>query len=279
VRNGADIEDLRRRLREHGSRAGIIAKLESAEGYDNLDEILAAADGVMVARGDYGVTAGLAGIPLMQKDVIARAGRAGKVVITATQMLESMITASEPTRAEVTDVANAVIDGTSAVMLSAESSVGRHPEAAVAALSLISHAAEESPDLRLRVRSRDIAANTPLDAVMHAAVQLASNLGAAAIIVPTATGASARACSKYRPLQPIVALAHDPCVAEQLTLEWGVYPVVADVEESLDSFVDGALAVARDFAGLGSGDRIVVTHGQQPGTPGSTNAIIDLVLP
>jgi pyruvate kinase len=279
VRNGADIEDLRRRLREHGSRAHIIAKLESAEGYDNLDEILAAADGVMVARGDYGVTAGLAGIPLMQKDVIARAGRAGKVVITATQMLESMIVASEPTRAEVTDVANAVIDGTSAVMLSAESSVGQHPVEAVAALSVISQAAEESPDLRLRVRSRDIAAGSSLEAVMHAAVQLADSLGAAAIIVPTATGASARACSKYRPNQPIVALAHDPRVAEQLTLDWGVYPVVADVAESLDSFVEGALAVARDVAGLRAGDRIVVTHGHRAGTPGSTNAIIDLVLP
>ena len=281
VRNGADVQELRRRLREHGSRAGIIAKLESAEGYENLDEILAAADGVMVARGDYGVTAGLAGIPLMQKDVIRRAARAGKIAITATQMLESMITNSEPTRAEVTDVANAVIDGTSAVMLSAESSVGQHPVAAVAALSVIANAAENSPDLRLRARTstQQVGTGTPAEAIMRAAVQFADDLDAAAIVVPTATGFSARACAKYRPRQPIVALAHDPGVAEQLTLEWGVYPVIAEVADSLDTRVESALRVAREFAGLRSGDRIVVTHGQQPGTPGSTNALLDLVLP
>src|SRR5262249_41710873 len=189
-----------------------------------------------------------------QKDVIARGARAGKITITATQMLESMITNAEPTRAEVTDVANAVIDGTSAVMLSAESSVGQHPVAAVAAMSMIANAAEVSPDLRLRVGTREQATATPAEAIMHAAVQLADDLKAAAIVVPTATGYSARACSKYRPCQPIIALAHDPDVAEQLTLEWGVYPVVAEVAGSLDTLVDAALRVARDFAGVRSGD-------------------------
>jgi pyruvate kinase len=275
VRKGADVDDLRRRLRAHGSGALIISKLESAEGYENLDEILAASDGVMVARGDYGVTAGLARVPLMQKDVIARATRAGKHVITATQMLESMIVAPEPTRAEVADVANAVIDGTSAVMLSAESSVGQHPVEAVRAMAVIAAAAEESPDLR---RSAREGAGSRAGAVLHAAVELAEELGAAAIVVPTATGGAARACSKYRPRQPVIALTHDARVAEQLTLEWGVYPVVANVAESLDELVDGALAVARDFGGVGSGERIVVTNGRQPGTPGETNAIIDLTL-
>jgi pyruvate kinase len=277
VRSGADVDDLRRRLHEHGSEALIVSKLESVDGYQNLDDILAASDGVMVARGDYGVTAGLARVPLMQKDVIARATRAGKHVITATQMLESMIAAPEPTRAEVADVANAVIDGTSAVMLSAESSVGQHPVGAVRAMSVIAEAAEESPDLRRSARDGS-GAGTPAAAVMHAAVELAEELGAAAIVVPTATGASARACSKYRPRQPIIALTHDPSVAEQLTLECGVYPVVADVAESLDELVDVAFAVARDFAGLRSGDRIVVTNGRQPGASGATNAIIDLTL-
>jgi pyruvate kinase len=277
VRNGADIEELRRRLREHGSRALIVAKLESAEGYENLDDILAAADGVMVARGDYGVTAGLARVPLMQKDVIARATRAGKLVITATQMLESMITAPEPTRAEVADVANAVLDGTSAVMLSAESSVGQHPVEAVRALSVIAQAAEEAPDL-YRTLYNGVGAGSPAAAVMHAAVHLADELEAAAIVVPTATGGSARACSKHRPRQPIIALTHDPHVAEQLTLEWGVYPVVANVAKSLDEVVEVALAVAHDFAGLRSGDRIVVTNGRTPGTSGMTNAIVDLTL-
>jgi pyruvate kinase len=256
-----------------------VAKIETVEAYENVDEIIAAADGVMIARGDYGVTAGLARVPLMQKDTIRRATRAGKLVITATQMLESMITAAEPTRAEVADVANAVIDGTSAMMLSAETSVGQHPVEAVRAMSVIAGAAEESPDLRDRARRGDVDAGTAAAAVLHAAVQLADELDAAAIVVPTATGGSARACSKYRPRKPIIALAHDPLVAEQLTLEWGVYPVVADVADSLDELVDAALRVARDFAGLGSGDRVVVTNGQQPGAPGATNAVIGRALP
>jgi pyruvate kinase len=279
VRCGPDIDDLRARLRAHDSRARIVAKIETVEGYENLDEILATADGVMIARGDYGVTAGLAKVPLMQKDTIRRATRAGKLVITATQMLESMIGATEPTRAEVADVANAVIDGTSAVMLSAETSVGRHPLDAVRAMSVIAEAAEQSPDLRHGAPWGDLGAGAPAAAVMHAAVQLADELAAAAIVVPTATGGSARACSKYRPSNPIIALVHDPRVAEQLTLEWGVYPVVADLAESLDEFVDTALRVARDFAGLGSGDRVVATNGQQPGEPGATNVIIERTLP
>jgi pyruvate kinase len=279
VRSGAHIDELRARLRARGSGALIIAKIETVEAYENLDEIIAAADGVMVARGDYGVTAGLARVPLMQKDTIGRATRAGKLVITATQMLESMIFAAEPTRAEVADVANAVIDGTSAVMLSAETSVGEHPVAAVRAMAAIAEAAEESPDVRDHARRSEVPAGSPAAAVMHAAVQLAEELGAAAVVVPTATGGSARACSKYRPRQPIIALAHDGCVAEQLTLEWGVYPVAAGLAESLDELLQTTVDVARDFAGLGSGDRVVVTHGERPGAPGATNGIIEWSLP
>jgi pyruvate kinase len=279
VRSGADVEDLRARLREGGSQARIIAKIESIDGYENLDDILAAVDGVMIARGDYGVTAGLAGVPLMQKDTIRRATLAGKLTITATQMLESMITAAEPTRAEVADVANAVIDGTSAVMLSAESSVGQHPAEAVRAMSTIATAAEQSPDLGGYFQRYDQQDVTPNVAVVHAAVQLADGLGAAAIIVPTASGGAARACSQYRPRKPIVALAHDPVVVDQLSLEWGVYPVAAAISQSLDDLVETALVVAREFAGLGTGDRVVVTTGQQPGTAGATNVIVEQELP
>jgi pyruvate kinase len=274
VRSGADVEDLRARLREGGSQARIIAKIESIDGYENLDDILTAVDGVMIARGDYGVTAGLAGVPLMQKDTIRRATLAGKLTITATQMLESMITAAEPTRAEVADIANAVIDGSSAVMLSAESSVGQHPVAAVRAMSTIATAAEQSPDLGGYFQRHDLPADTPAAAVMHAAVQLADGIGAAAIIVPTTSGATPRVCSQYRPCQPIIALAHDPVVVEQLSLEWGVYPVLADVTQSVDDLVETALHVARDFAGLGKGDRVVLTAGRQPGTTGATNVIV-----
>jgi pyruvate kinase len=160
-------------------------------------------------------------------------------------------------------------------MLSAETSVGQHPVEAVRAMAVIAEAAEESPDLRSRARQGDVDAGTAAAAVAHAAVQLADELDAAAIIVPTATGGAARACSKYRPRNPIIALAHDPAVAEQLTLEWGVYPVVAEVAGTLDEVVDVALRVAKDFAGLGEGDRVVITNGQQPGRPGGTNAVIE----
>jgi pyruvate kinase len=160
-------------------------------------------------------------------------------------------------------------------MLSAESSVGQHPVEAVRAMATIAAAAEESPDLR----RRGLQITTPAEAVMHAAVQLADDVDAAAIIVATATGASARACCKHRPRQPVVALAHDPLVAEQLTLEWGVYPVITDVGDSLDDIFAAALSVGRDVAGLSSGDRIVVTHGLEPGTPGATNTTIVRTLP
>ena len=279
VRTGADIEDLRARLRAGGSQARIVAKIESIDGYENLDDILAAADGVMIARGDYGVTAGLAGVPLMQKDTIRRATLAGKLTITATQMLESMITAGEPTRAEVADVANAVIDGTSAVMLSAESSVGQHPVEAVRAMATIATAAEASPDLGGYFQRHELPADTPAAAVMHAAVHLADGIGAAAIIVPTTSGGTPRVCSQYRPRQPIIALAHDPVVVAQLSLEWGVYPVAADVTGPLHELVETARQLARDFAGLASGDRVVLTMGQQPGTVGSTNVIVEQELP
>jgi pyruvate kinase len=275
VRTGADVDELRGRLRALGSRARVIAKIETVEAYENLDEILVAADGVMIARGDYGVTAGLARVPLMQKDVIRRATRAGKHTITATQMLESMIHASEPTRAEVADVANAVIDGTSAVMLSAETSVGQHPVEAVRAMALIAESAEEWPDLR----RRDVAAGTPAAAVLHAAVELADELGARAIIVPTTTGGAARACSKYRPRQPVVAIVHDPQVAEQLSIEWGVFPVVADTAPTLEDLLDGALQAARDYCGLPSGAEVIVTTGRQPGISDATSVIVRRDLP
>ena len=180
MRSAADIEQLRARMKEIGCYARVIAKIEKVEAYQDLDAIIAVSDGVMVARGDYGVEAGVARVPLMQKDTIARATRQGKTVITATQMLESMIQSSEPTRAEVADVANAVIDGTSAVMLSAETSVGRYPVEAVRAMSTIAEAAEEAPEIH--GRARDIVQDTPAAAIMHAAVELADEVDAACMI-------------------------------------------------------------------------------------------------
>jgi pyruvate kinase len=276
VRSAADIEQLRTRLDEHGWSGRTIAKIEKIEAYEHLDEIVAAADGVMVARGDYGVEAGVARVPLMQKDTIYRATQAGKLVITATQMLESMIRVPEPTRAEATDVANAVIDGTSAVMLSAETSVGEYPVEAVRAMSQIAEAAEEAPEIHGRVREiRD----TPAAAVMHAAVELADELNAAALLVPTSRGGSPRACAKYRFRRPIIALPDSQLVANQLTLEWGVYPQTMNVTGTVDDLIDRSLVTAKEFAGLASGSRVVITAGQRTGTTGATNLIMVREIP
>jgi len=272
VRSAADIEQLCGLMRDHGSRARVVAKIEKVEAYENLDEIIAVSDGLMVARGDYGVEAGVARVPLMQKDTIYRATQQGKFVITATQMLESMIQAAEPTRAEATDVANAVIDGTSAVMLSAETSVGAYPVQAVSAMAEIAEAAEEAPVIH--GRARDVARNGTGEAIMHAAVGIADAIDAAALIVPTATGGAPRACAKYRRRRPIIALAHQPGVANQLTLEWGVYPTGMPTANTVDEMIESALTVARDFAGLEPGARVVLTAGRRTATPGATNLVM-----
>jgi pyruvate kinase len=274
VRSAADVVDLRRRLRAAGSRAAIVAKIETVEAYERIDEIITAADGVMVARGDFGVTAGLARVPLMQKDTILRATQAGKFVITATQMFESMIHAPEPTRAEVADVANAVIDGTSAVMLSAETGVGRHPVEAVRMMALVAAAAEEAPEVLGRAQAAQRGSDTSAEGVMHAAVILAEQLGARLLVVPTATGGAVRACAKFRSKTPILALAHDPVVAAQLTTEWGVEPRVVEVGGSAHELTEQALRVATELCDLQTGDRVVVTAGPQAFTPGATNVIV-----
>jgi pyruvate kinase len=271
VRSGADVEELRSRLDELGSRARTVAKIEKIEAHERLDEIIRSADGIMVARGDYGVEAGVAGVPLMQKDTIYRATQAGRVVVTATHMLESMISSPEPTRAEATDVANAIIDGTSAVMLSAETSVGAYPVESVFTMAQIAEAAERSPVIQSAEEPRE--PESPADAVMHAAVTLAEHVNAIVLIVPTSTGGTARACAKHRPRRPLIALAHDARVANQLALEWGVYPTTFDVAVSADELIDSALERARDFADLPSGARAVITAGLPVGSPGATNLI------
>ena len=268
---------LRSLAQGHGATARLVAKIEKIEAYEALDEIIDVADGLMVARGDYGVEAGVARVPLMQKDTIRRATQDGKFVITATQMLESMIQAPEPTRAEATDVANAVIDGTSAVMLSAETSVGAYPVEAVRAMAEIALAAEEYPV----IHGRAVPTITGMtgEAVMRAAVELADELDAAALIVPSSTGGAARACAKYRRRRPIIALAHQPGVAEQLTLEWGVYPTSMETADTVDEMIDLALVKARDYAGLEPGARVVLTAGRRTGTPGATNLVMVREIP
>jgi pyruvate kinase len=271
VRNGIDMIRLVELLEERGCHARTIAKIEKIEAYEHLDEILAASHGIMVARGDYGVEAGFARVPLMQKDTIYRATHTGKLVITATQMFESMISAPEPTRAEAADVANAVIDGTSAVMLSAETSIGAYPVQAVIAMSDIAIVAEEASIIR-GGHEPDIGGTAA--AVMHAAITLADDVDAVAVVVPTTSGGTARACAKYRRRRPIIALAHDMRVANQLALEWGVRPATIDFLETVDGLIDEALIRARDIAGLEAGGLAVITAGPRSGWVGATNLIV-----
>ncbi len=271
VRSADDVRQLQTLLAARGSRARVIAKIEKIEAAERIESILRACDGVMVARGDYGVEAGVERVPLMQKSVIHHALAAGKVVITATQMLESMLLNAEPTRAEASDIANAVLDGTSAVMLSGETSVGEHPVQALRWMAKIAATAERTLG---PARPVGAAADGRHDeAVMRAAVDLALQTGAAALIVPTSTGASARACSRHRPQVPIVALAHDPGVARQLALEWGVLPATVARPQGIEELAGEPLDKARAIAALDPGETVVVTAGQT-GRRGTTNLIL-----
>jgi pyruvate kinase len=269
VRSAADIELLRAALRVRGSHARVIAKIEKTEALECLDEIVEAADAIMVARGDLGVEAGVARVPLMQKRIIHTATAAGKLVITATQMLESMITSPEPTRAEATDVANAVIDGTSALMLSAETAKGAYPAQAVEWMGEIAHQAQYAELFHV---PWDAPASGSA-AVMQAAVMLAQRIDAQALIIPTSTGGSVRACVKYRPQTPVLGLALSEHVAAQLALEWGVLASAINPSTSLEEFISEALVEARDLGHLTDGDTVVLTYGPVVAEPGSTNLI------
>jgi pyruvate kinase len=272
VREAGDIEELRRELAVRGARARVIAKIERLQALENLDEILDAADGVMVARGDLGVEAGVARIALMQKRIIDSATLAGKVCITATQMLESMITAPEPTRAEALDVANAVLDGTSAVMLSAETAMGQDPSAAVRAMAEIASEAERAEHIYCINLERQ--PGGPGAAVMKAAVLLGRDTDAGILVVPTASGGSARSCAKYRPKRPIIALAQDESVAGQLTLDWGVVAGTLDSVDGIDDLIGTALANARRLTGLADETTVVMTAGPAVAGDDSMNLIV-----
>jgi pyruvate kinase len=272
VRSGADVRDLRRLVEEAGSSAHVIAKIEKAEAVDNLDEILAEADAVMVARGDLGVEIGPAAVPLIQKRIILRALDQGVPVITATQMLESMINSPEPTRAEASDVANAILDGTSAIMLSGETAVGTYPVEAVSLMDSIARAVE--PSLGYRHEMPEASDEPTIGRSMsNAACDLAEALGARAILVPTFTGRTASAVARLRPHRPIIGLTHQEDSLRHMALEWGVTPIriaeANDVEDLWQSSVDAA----RESGFVDAGDRVVITAGTAVNIPGSTNVI------
>jgi len=269
VRCAEDVNQLRQLLNRAGSAARIVAKIEKVEAFEHLDSILDVADGIMVARGDYGVEAGIAHVPEMQKESIHKASDRGAVVVTATQMLESMINSPLPTRAEAADVFNAVIDGTSAVMLSAETGVGSYPVEAVRTMAEIAEIAERQ---ELYSGPHEDPPR-PDEAVMHAAVALARDVDAAALLVPTSTGHAARECARYRPRCPVYALCDQERVARQLALEWGVLPTMFERSTDTDSLLDGALQLAAGVGGLQSGAAVVITAGQTVGASGATNLI------
>ncbi len=272
VRSPADVRDLRALLEQAGSHAHVIAKIEKAEAVDVLDDILAETDAVMVARGDLGVEIGPAVVPLVQKRIIHRALDLGKTVITATQMLETMIHSPEPSRAEASDVANAILDGTSAVMLSGETAVGEYPVEAVAYMDRIARAVEPSMDYRHELP--DAADNPTIgQAMSNAACDLAEALQAKAILVPTFSGRTASAVARLRPRRPIVALTHVDWAMRQLALEWGVTPVLITETGNVEDLWRLAVDAAREAGIVEPGDRVVITAGTAVNIPGSTNVI------
>jgi pyruvate kinase len=272
VRSAADIRDLRKLIADAGSRAGVIAKIEKAEAVETLDEILAETDAVMVARGDLGVEIGPAAVPLLQKRIILRSLERGKPVITATQMLESMIHQAEPTRAEASDVANAILDGTSAVMLSGETAVGDYPLESVQTMDEIARAVEPSLGYRHEIPEADEAPSVG-NAMSNAACDIAEALRAAAILVPTFSGRTASMVARLRPRRPIVGLSHHQYALQQMAVEWGVTPLFIAEQPGVEDLWSLSIESAREAGIVQTGDRVVITAGTQVNIAGSTNVI------
>ena len=274
VRAAEDVHTLRRILEEKGLDAHIISKIERAEALDCFGEILTASDGIMVARGDMGVEVRLSQVPMIQKDLITRCNASGKPVITATQMLESMIRSPVPTRAEVTDVANAIYDGTDAIMLSGETSVGRYPAEAVRIMAEVATETESSlPYDRMIVEKRRQLEPQTDDAISYDACQTAQQLNASLIVAFTESGSTAGRVSKYRPMPPILALSPSEHVQRRLTLRWGVAPVTVPRIGTVDDFFEIGERMAMEVAGVEPGSLVVLVAGLPIGVPGGTNLL------
>lgn len=272
VESADDIAHVRALASARGAHPRLIAKIERRRALERIEEIVAAADGVMVARGDLAVETSIEEVPVVQKTIIGLCNASGKPVITATQMLESMIVHTRPTRAEAADVANAVFDGTDALMLSAETAVGAHPVEAVATMGAIAARAEAALpyDLILRERARERGAGTA-EAIALAACEAAEAVGAAAIVASTDSGSTARRVSRFRPRRPIVAVTHTEATWRQLCLTWGVRPVLVAPMTDLDDLVARGVRSAVEVGAARPGDLVVVTAGFPLGRPGTTN--------
>ena len=277
VRKADDVRDLRRFLDQNGGqRIKIISKIENLEGIENFEEILALSDGIMVARGDMGVEVEFERLPGIQKRFIKRCQQSGKIVITATQMLESMIGSPVPTRAEITDVANAVFDGTSAVMLSGESAMGKYPVEAVKAMARIARQAEHDDPRNLQGTStirHEMDADDTTNAVGHAACTLAQDIRAAAILAITKTGYTASRMSKFRPSTRVIAVTPHEKTFHQLAMIWGVQPVIVENLQNVDVLIYRCLEESRKQGFLRKGDKVVISAGVPLDVPGNTNMI------
>ena len=273
VRSAADINYLRRFTESLGwFDVRIIAKIENLDGVNNIDEILEAADGIMVARGDMGVEIPFEQIPAIQKQLIQKGYNAGKQVITATQMLESMINNPRPTRAEITDVANAIYDGTSAIMLSGETAAGQFPVEVVQTMDLIASTTEGNIDYKHEFASRKENDNVSIDeGIAHAAVTTAHDLNADAIIAVTKRGKTARLISKFRPAVQILGCTTDEQNQRKMNLSWGVTPYIIDEEDNTDTLFAKAVAAAKELGYVKEGDLVVITAGVPLGISGMTN--------
>ena len=275
VQNKEDILQLRRLLDKNGGEdIKIIAKIENAQGVENIDEIIEVSDGIMIARGDMGVEIPYEEVPVIQKMIIKKVYQLGKQVITATQMLESMIKNPRPTRAEATDIANAVYDGTSAIMLSGETAAGAYPVEAVKTMVRIAERTEQDVDYRKRFFHHDRNANPDItDAICHATCTTAHDLNAKAIVTVTKSGRSARMISGYRPASDIIGCATSDKVCRQINLAWGVTPILIKEEKDVYDLFDNALMAAEKMKLLEKGDLTVITSGVPIGISGTTNMI------
>ncbi len=275
VRCADDVLQIRRILDENGGKnIEIISKIENREGVDNIDEIIEASNGIMIARGDMGVEIASEEVPVIQKMIIKKVYEAGKKVITATQMLDSMMKNPRPTRAETTDVANAIYDGTSAIMLSGETAAGKYPVEALQTMVRIATRTEQDIDYRKRFFGYDHKASTNItDAICHATCTTAHDLNASAILTVTKTGTSARMISRYRPGCQIIGCTMNEKVGRQLNLSWGVRPLLIMEENDVIELFNHSVSNARDYGFLNPGELVVITSGVPLGMAGTTNMI------
>lgn len=274
ARTREDILEVRRILDEHNSRMKIIAKIENMQGIQNLEEILNVSDGIMVARGDMGVEIPLEEVPILQKKMIKLANLQGKHVITATQMLESMIKNPRPTRAETTDIANAIYDGTTAIMLSGESAAGLYPVEAVKTMVKIAECTEKNLDYRGRMARLALQDKSDITiAIAYATCTTAMDLGASAIITVTLSGYTAESISRFKPSCPIIGCTMESGVFRQLNLLWGVNPLVIRKEDTTEELFKKAVEEAKKTGYVKAGDIVVITAGVPLGIAGKTNMI------